>query len=346
MVLSLQQLAHEGTMQDSALGNLVEENRDRGLLDAYSSAVTGAVAQIGPAVVNIEVQRLQPGSRNRQSRLVSGSGSGVIFTPDGYILTNSHVVQDAAQIEVTLADGRRCQAQLIGLDPDTDLAIIRIHADKLAVARLGDSGTLQPGQVAIAIGNPYGFQYTVTAGIISALGRSFRASTGRLIDNIIQTDAALNPGNSGGPLVSSQGEVVGINTAVIPTAQGICFAIPINTAKWVASALLREGRVRRSYLGISAHTVPLPRRLQLAHSLTVESGILILSVAKEGPAEQAGLQERDLLVGFDEVPLGSIDDLHRVLTEDQVGVRSQLTLLRRGEKLHLEIVPAEVNPEA
>ncbi|MBD0269480.1 MAG: trypsin-like peptidase domain-containing protein [Cyanobacteria bacterium Co-bin8] len=345
MVLSLRQLAHEGS-HDSATANLVEDNQDQELLDAYSRAVTGAVAQIGPAVVNIEVQRRQQGGRNRQARVVPGSGSGVIFTPDGYILTNNHVVQDATQIEVTLADGRRCQAQLIGLDPDTDLAVIRIHADKLAVARLGDSGRLQPGQLAIAIGNPYGFQYTVTAGIISALGRSFRASTGRLIDNIIQTDAALNPGNSGGPLVSSQGEVVGINTAVIPTAQGICFAIPINTAKWVASALLREGRVRRSYLGISAHTVPLPRRLQLAHSLTVESGILILSVAKESPAEQAGLQERDLLVGFDEVPLGSIDDLHRVLTEDQVGVRSQLTLLRRGEKLHLEIVPAEVNPEA
>ncbi|NER79487.1 MAG: trypsin-like serine protease [Leptolyngbya sp. SIO1D8] len=320
--------------------NLVT-NTDWALLDAYSQAVTQAVEKVSPAVVNIEVQQLRQSPRSHVPRRIPGSGSGFIFTPDGYILTNSHVVRQAIQIDVTLGDGRCCQAQLIGADPDTDLAVIRIQADNVSVAKLGDSQTLKPGQLAIAIGNPLGFQYTVTAGVISALGRSFRADSGRLIDSIIQTDAALNPGNSGGPLVASNGEVIGVNTAVIMAAQGICFAIPINTAKFVASYLIRDGRVRRSYIGIGGQTVPLARRLQLHHELTVNSGILVLSVEGDSPAQRAGILERDLIVGYGSLPIASVDDLHKLLTEERVGQRSPLTILRRGEKRMLEITPVE-----
>ncbi|MBD2091101.1 trypsin-like peptidase domain-containing protein [Microcoleus sp. FACHB-1515] len=315
---------------------------DKLLLDAYSQAVTQAVDRVGAAVVNIDVKQTRRTSRGSQE--VGGNGSGFIFTPDGYILTNSHVVHNASQIEVTLSDGRRVQAQLIGDDPDTDLAVIRIQAADLTVAKLGDSDALKAGQMAIAIGNPYGFQATVTAGVISAVGRSFRAKSGRLIDSIIQTDAALNPGNSGGPLVSSRGEVIGVNTAVILSAQGICFAIPINTAKFVISALLRDGRVRRSFVGIGGQTVPLPKRVQNFYSLPVASGILVISIEPGSPAQLAGLQERDVIVGFGNQAIASIDDLHKALTDEKVGVRTELTVLRSSEKLSLAIVPSESNP--
>jgi len=317
---------------------------DEDLLDAYSRAVTSAVEKVSPTVVYIEVvgrSRSRWANNPRMPQEMRGNGSGFIFTPDGYILTNSHVVHDATTIEVTLADGRRCQAQLIGDDPDTDLAVIRINAPNLIAAKLGDSQSLKPGQVAIAIGNPYGFQYTVTAGVISAVGRSFRAKSGRLIDNIIQTDAALNPGNSGGPLISSGGEVIGVNTAMIMQAQGICLAIPINTAKFVVGPLIKEGRIRRSYIGVGGQTVPLPRRVINFYNLPVESGILIISLENDSPAQKAGLLERDVIVGFDEQPIASIDDLHKVLTHEKVGVRSHLTILRRSEKLVLDIVPEE-----
>ncbi|HEY9632708.1 MAG TPA: trypsin-like peptidase domain-containing protein [Coleofasciculaceae cyanobacterium] len=317
---------------------------DEQLLDAYSRAVTKAVEKVSPSVVYIEVvgqSRNRRANNPRSQEEIHGNGSGFIFTPDGYILTNSHVVHNATKIEVTLADGRRYQAELIGDDPDTDLAVIRINAPNLVAAKLGDSQSLKPGQVAIAIGNPYGFQYTVTAGVVSAVGRSFRSNSGRLIDNIIQTDAALNPGNSGGPLVSSRGEVIGVNTAMIMRAQGICLAIPINTAKFVVGPLIREGKIRRSYIGVGGQTVPLPRRLINFHNLTVESGILIISIEDDSPAKKAGLLERDIIVGFDEKAIASIDDLHKVLTHDQVGVRSHLTIIRRSEKLVLNIVPEE-----
>ena len=314
---------------------------DDTLLDAYSQAVMHAVDRVAPSVVNIDVKQIRRTPRGSQE--VGGNGSGFIFTPDGYILTNSHVVHNASKIEVTLADGRRVQAELIGDDPDTDLAVIRIQAANLTAAKLGDSQPLRAGQMAIAIGNPYGFQATVTAGVISAVGRSFRANSGRLIDSIIQTDAALNPGNSGGPLVSSSGEVIGVNTAVIMSAQGICFAIPINTAKFVISALLRDGRVRRSFVGIGGQTVPLPKRVQNFYDLPVTSGILVISIEPESPAQQAGLQERDVIVGFGEQAIASIDDLHKALTEDRVGVPTALTVLRSSEKLTLTIVPSESN---
>ncbi len=317
---------------------------DEKLLDAYSQAVINVVEKVSPAVVNIDVQRQLKGlRRNNQtfSQEVRGNGSGFIFTPDGYILTNSHVVHDASKIEVTLCDGRNYAAQMIGDDPDTDLAVIRIHAPNLVAARLGDSQSLRAGQLAIAIGNPYGFQTTVTTGVVSALGRSFRAKSGRLIDNMIQTDAALNPGNSGGPLVTSHGEVIGINTAVIMSAQGICFAVPINTAKMILMPLIKDGKVRRGYIGVGGQNVPLPRRVVLFHELSVESGVLIISIEHNSPAQKAKLQEGDVIVGLNNQPIASIDDLHKVLTHEQVGMRSPLTIIRRTEKLVLDIVPEE-----
>lgn len=317
---------------------------DEKLLDAYSQAVIGVVEKVSPAVVNIDVQRqLRGRRRNNQAvaREVRGNGSGFIFTQDGYILTNSHVVHDASKIEVTLSDGRHFAAELVGDDPETDIAVIRIHAPNLVAAKLGDSQSLKAGQLAIAIGNPYGFQTTVTTGVVSALGRSFRARSGRLIDNIIQTDAALNPGNSGGPLVTSHGEVIGINTAVIMSAQGICFAVPINTAKTILTPLIKDGRIQRGYIGIGGQNVPLPRRVVLFHELSIESGVLVISCEHNSPAQTAGVVEGDVIVGMNNQPIASIDDLHKLLTHEQVGRRSQLTIIRHNEKLVLDIVPEE-----
>lgn len=306
---------------------------DAPLLDAYSQAVVHAAEEVGPSVVNIEVRR-RDGQRQ-------GSGSGFVITPDGFVLTNSHVVHGADRIEVVLADGRRPDASLVGDDPDTDLAVVRVYAPHLHPVRLGESKNIRVGQVAIAIGNPYGFQCTVTAGVVSALGRSFRANTGRLIDDIIQTDAALNPGNSGGPLVNSRGEVIGVNTAVILPAQGICFAIGIDTAKHVAAWLIKDGKIRRSYIGVGGQNVPLHRRLVRHYQLSTTTGVLVISVAAGSPARRAGLQEGDLIVEVNGQPVPSIDALHKFLTGDQIGIESRLTVLRRTEKLMLPITPAE-----
>lgn len=317
---------------------------DDQLLDAYSRAVTHAVKRVSPSVVNIEVHQRSKSRRANdfRSQEISGNGSGFIFTPDGYILTNSHVVHHASKIEVTLSDGRQLQADLVGDDPDTDLAVIRIYSPNLLVAaHLGDSQSVQVGQLAIAIGNPYGFQTTVTAGVVSALGRSLRSKSGRLINDVIQTDAALNPGNSGGPLVTSQGEVIGVNTAVILPAQGICFATAVNTAKFVAGQLIKQGRVRRSYIGVAGQNVPLHRRLVRFYNLPVESGVLVLSSETNSPAQQAGLRQGDVIVGLGDRRVASIDDLHQLLTEERVGVRSSLTVIRHSEQLTLYIVPNE-----
>jgi S1-C subfamily serine protease len=314
---------------------------DAALLDAYSQAVIGAVAEVGPAVVNLDVRHGPRGRGQRDRRGGHGSGSGVVFTQDGFILTNSHVVHGASRIEVTLPDGRQFLADQVGDDPDTDLAVVRVHGETLRPAHLGDSQALKVGQVVIAIGNPFGFQHSVTSGVVSALGRSMRSRSARLMDNIIQTDAALNPGNSGGPLVTTRGQVVGINTAVILPAQGICLAIPVNTAKFVAGQLIKHGRIRRSRLGLGGQNVPLPRHLVRFHNLPIDTGLLVVGVEDDSPAFRAGLLDGDIIVGFDNQPVPGIDALHKLLTEEQIGVRSLLTVLRRAEKLLLDVVPEE-----
>ncbi len=306
---------------------------DDDLLDAYSSAVSSAAARITPSVVNLEVKAA--GRRGEQR----GGGSGFFFTPDGFILTNSHVVSGASSIDVTIIDGTRCAASIVGDDPHTDLAVIRVSAPNQIPARLGDSDTIRPGQIAIAVGSPFGFQTTVTAGVVSALGRTMRARSGRLIDSVIQTDAALNPGSSGGPLANSRGEVIGVNTAVILPAQGICFAIGINTAKFVAARLIRDGRITRSYIGLAGQSATIHRRVVRHYDLPVESGVLVAGLETQSPAARAGLHEGDVIVAFGERPVASVDDLHRALTEEQVGRASALTVIRGTEKLTLTIVP-------
>ena len=332
------------SLPEEPLRTAATESGDAGLLDSYSRAVTTAVERVSPSVVNVEVhQAPQTTGRARSSepRERRGGGSGFVFTPDGLILTNSHVVHDATRIEVTLADGRRAPAHTIGDDPATDLAVIRIDASGLQAVPLRDSQQLRPGQMAIAIGNPYGFQSTVTAGVISALGRSLRSYSGRLIEDVIQTDAALNPGNSGGPLVDSRGQVIGVNTATILPAQGICFAIGINTAKFVASRLLRDGRIRRSYIGVSAQTVPIHRRVVRFYGLARETGVVVVGIEDQSPARAAGLREGDVIVALDEKPVAGVDDLHRLLTDAQVGARCAVTVIRHTERLILPIFPEE-----
>jgi S1-C subfamily serine protease len=324
----------------------VEKDNDQGLLDAYSRAVIESAEKVSPSVTYIQVT--SP-SNSRQRRRqgpdeISGSGSGFVFTPDGFILTNSHVVHGASKIDVTLMDGRKFQAQLIGDDPDTDLAVIRITAPNLLPAQLGDSHSIRVGQLVIAIGNPFGFQYTVTAGVVSALGRSLRAQSGRLMDGVIQTDAALNPGNSGGPLVNSRGEVIGVNTATILPAQGICFATSIDTAKFVAGRLIRDGKISRSYIGVAGQNVPIPRRIVRFYQLPVETAVLVVSFETNGEASaarEAGLLAGDLVVEFDGQPIRGIDDLHRLLTDDRIGKRVPVTVIRGVEKLTIELMPKE-----
>jgi S1-C subfamily serine protease len=329
----------------------VTGDSDEALLDAYSQTVMGVAERVSPSVVNIEIRRqindrragrAQGADGNGRPQEARGSGSGFIFTPDGFILTNSHVAHGADVIEVTLADGRKHEAQLVGDDPDTDLAVIRINAPNLAPAALGESQKIKVGQVVVAIGNPYGFQSTVTAGVVSALGRSLRSSSGRLMDDVIQTDAALNPGNSGGPLVNSRGEVIGVNTAVILPAQGICFAIAIDTAKFVAGRLIRDGRISRSFIGLAGQNVPLPRRFVRFYNLAVESGVLIVSLEPDSPARRAGLSEGDLIIGFADRPVAGIDDLHKLLTAERIGQGAPLEVIRRTERITLHIVPEEV----
>jgi len=314
------------------------------LLDAYSNAVISASEKISPSVVKIDVAQAGR-SRSGEPHERQGGGSGFVFTPDGLILTNSHVVHGATRIQVSFSDGHRFPAHTIGDDPATDLAVIRIDAPQIVAAPLGDSQKLRVGQLAVAIGNPYGFQYTVTAGVVSALGRSLRSYSGRLIDDVIQTDASLNPGNSGGPLVSSDGRVIGVNTATIMGAQGLCFAIGINTAKFVAGRLLRDGRIRRAYIGVEAQTAPLHRRLVRFYDLPQESGVIVSAVTPGSPAQRAGLREGDVIVALDGKPVAGVDDLHRLLTDAHVGLSSSLTVLRWTEKLELQVVSQEAPRE-
>lgn len=310
---------------------------DAPLFDAYSRAVMGAVDTVAPAVVHIRVAQTD---RKGQER--GGSGSGVIVAPDGLILTNSHVVNGAARIEVTTNDGRPLIARVLGNDPDTDLALLRVDAPvTLPAAKLGNSKSLRPGQLVVAIGNPLGFEYTVTAGVVSAVGRSLRSQTGRLIDDVVQTDAALNPGNSGGPLVIASGEVVGINTAVIMGAQGICFAVAANTAELVLSDLVRHGRVRRARIGLAGEQTPVPRRVARHHGLDQVSGVLVRSLEPHGPAARAGLMTYDTVVALEDKAVTGVDDLLRRLTAETVGRLVKVTALRRGEKRDFYLQPEE-----
>jgi S1-C subfamily serine protease len=312
---------------------------DAGLIDAYSRAVTGVVTKVGPAVVHIRVKK-RGVTGNKAVPVVEGSGSGFIITPDGYIVTNSHVVEGMNSVEVSLPDGTACPAEVIGQDPATDIALLRITGSALPMAFLGDSDKLRVGQMAIAVGNPLGFQNTVTAGVISALGRSLHSRTGRLIENVIQTDAALNPGNSGGPLVDSRGNIIGINTAIIQNAQGICFAVPVNTMRWVVTQLIREGRVVRGYLGIAGQTVPLPVKVVRFFQLDRESGVQVVNVAVNSPADKVGLKEGDIIISLGGGPVASVNDIHRRLNKEAIGKSLDVVLLR-GWTVRLEkaIVP-------
>jgi len=333
---SLKPLLGEGRGATADGAHASSAASDGALLDAYSRAVTAAVARVRPSVVHIQVQRA-----SRRGASQQGTGSGFIITPDGYLITNSHVAGGASALQATLPDGRTVDGALVGDDPDSDLAVVKIGADGLSYGQLADSSRIQVGQLAIAIASPYGFQHTVTAGIVSALGRSMRGATGRLLDNIVQTDAALNPGNSGGPLVDSSGAVIGVNTAVILPAQGICFAIASNTAERVAIALIREGRVRRAYLGVSAQDVPLLRRVVRHFALPQESGARVESVARDSPAAAAGMRSGDIIVAFDATSIAGVDDLQRVLTGGTIGDPVEVIVLRRDQRLALSITPRE-----
>jgi S1-C subfamily serine protease len=326
-----QTLAHGENAEQRATQQ--DSSSDDWLLDSYSRTISSVVAQVAPAVVNIHV------GTGRRSE---GNGSGFVIAPDGFVLTNSHVVHGARKIEVTLADARTVAADLVGEDPDTDLAVLRIGASQLPSLEFADSKKLRVGQIAVAIGSPYGFQQSVTAGVVSALGRSMRAQSGRLMDDILQTDAALNPGNSGGPLINSRGQVIGVNTAVILPAQGLCFAIAANTAQLVAGWLIRDGKIRRSYLGLAGQTVPLHPRITRFHRLNQESGVLIAGVEQGGPVDLSGLSEGDIIISFKNSAVSSIDDLHRVLVGGEIGQRSVLTVIRGTEMLDFLVTPREL----
>jgi S1-C subfamily serine protease len=319
---------------------------DTDLLDAYSQAVVRAVELVSPSVVTIErrgrdARGPQRGRGGNADEGRGGHGSGFIFTPDGLILTNSHVVHGAHGLDVSLPDGRRMPATLIGEDPDTDLAVVRVPASDLPALKLGDSRAIKVGQLVVAIGNPLGFHATVTAGVVSARGRSLRSQSGRLMDDIIQTDAALNPGNSGGPLVNSRGEVIGVNTAVISGAQGLCFAIAANTVQFVVGRLIRDGRIRRSYVGVAGQNTPVARQFVRFYSLPASSGILVASIDPGSPAASSGLQEGDVIIAFAGQPVDGIDQLHRLLSEERIGIPTPLTVIRRTEKVEILVTPAE-----
>src|ERR1700688_959499 len=319
-----------------ALNSVRASLNDGQLLDAYSETVSGAVANVASAVVNIQVTKPSLGRRGE------GGGSGFIIAPDGFVLTNSHVVHGAKSIEVTLHDTRTLTAALIGDDPDTDLAVIRIDSAQLPFLSFADSKKLRVGQIAVAIGSPYGFHQSVTAGVVSALGRSMRAQSGRLMDDILQTDAALNPGNSGGPLVNSRGQVIGVNTAVILPAQGLCFAIAANTAQLVAAWLIRDGKIRRSYLGLAGQNTTIHPRLVRHHKLSNNQGVLVAGTELDGPARQSSLAEGDIIIAFRETSISSIDDLHRVLVGEEIGIRSTLKIIRGVEMVELSVTPQEL----
>lgn len=322
-----------------------ESNPDAELLDAYSQTVVQVARRVSEAVVHIQVQKTQPEKRrDRRPNGGYGAGSGFIISTDGFIVTNSHVVNGASRIEVNLQDGRQFVAKLVGDDPATDIAVVQINGEGLATLDFANSDRLQVGQMAIAVGNPYGFQYSLTAGVVSALGRTLRSQSGRLIDDVIQTDAALNPGNSGGPLVNSRGEVIGVNTAVILPAQGLCFAVASNLVQFVVGKLIIHGKVRRGYIGIAGQMIRIDPRQAKRLGITNTAGVLVQSVEADAPAYNGELRKEDLILAFNGRPVNGIDDLHRYLDEKSIGQAAELTLLRQRAVQKVRVIPAEMRP--
>lgn len=315
---------------------------DEALLDAYSQTITGVVSTIAEAVVHVQVQKKVADRRTGRQEIRPGSGSGFIISSDGFIVTNHHVIENATDIKVSFADGRMVVAELKGADPSTDIAVLKIYESGLKALSFADSGALQPGQIAIAIGNPMGLQHTVTAGVVSALGRTLRAGNGRLIDDIIQTDAALNPGNSGGPLVNSHGQVIGVNTATISSAQGLCFAVSSNVTAYVAGKLIIDGKVKRAQLGIAGQLVNLTERMIAANRLLTKTGVYVFEIVPDSPAYNSEIKTGDIIVGFNNKPVASVDDLHRMLNEKEIGVMASLVVLRQGRKTTINVKAAEM----
>jgi S1-C subfamily serine protease len=330
-------LVYEGDEQEGHISGASPQPKNEDLLDAFSRAVVGVAEKVGPAVVSINVQ-----NGRQRSRFRGGTASGVIIAQDGFVLTNNHVVENAKSLEISLTDGRTVPARIIGTDSATDLAVVRLETNGLPVAELGNSESLRVGQLVIAIGNPLGFQSTVATGVISALGRSLRSQSGRLIENVIQTDVPLNPGNSGGPLVDSRGRVIGLNTAMIFMAQGISFAVPVNTAKWVVGELLARGKVRRAYLGLAGQVRPIDRRLQRLLGVEGSTAIEAFSVEKDGPADRAGMQRGDLIYALNGDKVANVDDIHRLLAEHPPGWQIKLSILRKRDLKELHIVTGEI----
>lgn len=338
-------LSNEQNLNDTSTQNKIQKENNSRILDEYSRVIINASQTVSPSVVRIENITNDQENNNHfdyNNERIIGSGSGFIFTPDGFILTNSHVVNGADKLKVKMQDDNILDAYLVGDDPETDLAVIRINGSNFSAVRLGNSNDIFVGQLVVAIGNPFGFDYTVTSGVVSALGRSLRSRSGRLIDNVIQTDAALNPGNSGGPLVNSFGDVIGVNSAMIQNAQGICFSIAINTAKFVAMQLIRHGRVKRSYIGITGQNIKLNRRSVYYHKLNTESALLVLSVEKNSPAQKADIRSGDIVIGFNTDIISGIDDLQKKLTDEFVDKDAILTYLRNGRKYSVTIKPEEL----
>ena len=320
----------------------INHAHDENLLDAYSKTITGVVSETAQAVVHIQVQKKTADGRTRQEKLQPGSGSGFLISSDGYIITNNHVIENAIDIKVSFSDGRTTTASLKGADPSTDVAVIKIYESSQKALSFADSDGLKVGQIAVAIGNPFGLQHTVTAGVVSALGRSLRANNGRLIDDVIQTDAALNPGNSGGPLVNSSGLVIGMNTAVIPSAQGLCFAVSSNLTAYVAGKLIIEGRVKRAQLGIAGQLVNLTERMIAANKLSAQTGVYVFEIIPDSPAGNSEIRTGDIIVEFNNKPVSSVDDLHKLLNEKMIGIRSELAVLRGGRKTMIHVTPVEM----
>lgn len=329
---------------DTPQNSYGQAEEDAPLLDAYSSTVVNVAKKVSPSVVQIKVSGRppSPGQTRPRGRTDQGTGSGFIISSDGYVITNNHVVADASTIEVALPDGRDFEATLVGRDAATDIAVIKIYGEGLRGIRFADSKQVQVGQIAIAVGNPYGFQYSLTAGVVSALGRTLRSESGRMIDDVIQTDASLNPGNSGGPLVNSHGDVIGVNTAVILPAQGICFAVSSNLTALVAGKLIMHGRVRRGYLGIAGQLINLTERIKQYNQLNAKTGVLIASLEPDGVAYNTELQPGDIIVGFNEQTVATVDDLHRLLTESTIGQRLSMTVLRQNLRKQVTVIPGEL----